>query len=201
MFGDAAIPRADAALLGWLQRHATPTGTVVADTVTRLGSPTTMMILGMVVAVGLARRRRWLLLGGWLAAFIGGLVLDLALKGAVHRPRPPDADLFLRGTSWSFPSGHAMGALIGCGMLGYLLIVYAVTTRRARWAVVVAAALVVLAVGLSRLYLGVHYLSDVLAGYAAGTLWLAACISGLEVARRWPRPSPARPEPSGAPTG
>jgi undecaprenyl-diphosphatase len=66
-------------------------------------------------------------------------------------------------------------------MLAYILVVVVpVRGRAARISVVLAAALVIVAVGLSRLYLGVHYFSDVVGGYAAGVLWLSACISGLE---------------------
>jgi undecaprenyl-diphosphatase len=77
-----------------------------------------------------------------------------------------------------------MGSLIGYGMLAYVLAVLWIHRRRARLAVMLGAILLIVAIGLSRLYLGVHYFSDVVGGYAAGLLWLSACISGLEVARR-----------------
>jgi undecaprenyl-diphosphatase len=78
-----------------------------------------------------------------------------------------------------------MGSLIAYGMLAYLLVRDA-KGRRPRMAIVVGAVLLVLLIGLSRMVLGVHYFSDVLGGYAAGVVWLAACITGLEVARRIP---------------
>jgi undecaprenyl-diphosphatase len=78
-----------------------------------------------------------------------------------------------------------MGSLIGYGMLAYVLVVLWIHPRRTQISVVLGAALLIGAIGLSRLYLGVHYFSDVVGGYAAGLLWLSACISGLEVARRW----------------
>jgi undecaprenyl-diphosphatase len=83
-----------------------------------------------------------------------------------------------------------MGSLIAYGMLAYLLVRDA-KGRRPRTAIVVGAVLLVLLIGLSRMYLGVHYLSDVLGGYAAGVVWLAACITGLEVARRIPQGTPS----------
>ncbi|HEV2641776.1 MAG TPA: phosphatase PAP2 family protein, partial [Candidatus Elarobacter sp.] len=64
---------------------------------------------------------------------------------------------------------------------------FATERRGARIAIIAIALVLILAIGLSRLYLGVHYFSDVIGGYAAGVLWLAACISGVEVARRQPR--------------
>ena len=78
-----------------------------------------------------------------------------------------------------------MVALTGYGMLAYVLVVLAIRRRAFQIAVVVGAALLIVAVGLSRLYLGVHYFSDVVGGYAAGVLWLSGTISGVEVARRW----------------
>jgi undecaprenyl-diphosphatase len=78
-----------------------------------------------------------------------------------------------------------MASLVGYGMLAYLLVALWVTRRSLGVAIVVLAAALVIGIGLSRLYLGVHYFSDVMGGYAAGTLWLSACISGVEVARRW----------------
>jgi len=88
--------------------------------------------------------------------------------------------------SYSFPSGHAMGSLVGYGMLAYLLVISWADRWQVRVAIVSIAALLILAIGVSRLYLGVHYFSDVVGGYAAGVLWLSAYITGLEIARRQP---------------
>jgi PAP2 superfamily len=85
-----------------------------------------------------------------------------------------------------------MGSLIGYGLLGYAVAFLWIHRRRAQLSVVLVAALLVVAIGLSRLYLGVHYFSHVVGGYAAGVLWLSACISGLEVARRWVRAAAGR---------
>jgi undecaprenyl-diphosphatase len=131
-------------------------------------------------------KRRWIVLCGWLAAFVGAGLLDATLKAVISRPRPPGAGVFLLSSSWSFPSGHAMGSLVGYGMLAYVLVVFRIRGRSMRMGVVIVAAALVVAIGLSRLYLGVHYFSDVIGGYAAGLVWLSACISGLEVARRRP---------------
>jgi undecaprenyl-diphosphatase len=69
-------------------------------------------------------------------------------------------------------------------MLAYVIGSMWVDSRRARTRLVIATAVLVIAIGLSRLYLGVHYFSDVVAGYAVGVLWLSVCISGLQVAQR-----------------
>ena len=170
----------------WFRAHATPFGDHVGVAVTTVGSPLAMAILWLAVALVLARRRSWIVLSGWVAAFAGGGALDWALKRAIHRPRPAGANAFLFGIdrSFSFPSGHAMGSLIGYGMLAYLLIAFWRRARRHAGVVITGALLVVLAIGVSRLYLGVHFLSDVIGGYAAGLLWLATCVTGIEIALR-----------------
>jgi len=175
----------DVALLDWLHARATATGYAVFNAISLLGSPVTLTILALAVALLLAARRELIVLAGWLAAFAGGGLLDVVLKLVIRRPRPPGAAAFLQHFSWSFPSGHAMASLIGYGMLAYVLTLLWIHRRSAQIAVVLGAALLIVAIGFSRLYLGVHYFSDVVGGYAAGVLWLSACISGLEVARGW----------------
>ncbi len=185
----------DVTLLNWVHARATPAGYAIFDAISLLGSPATISVLALVVGLLLAARRQWILLGGWLAAFAGGGLLAEALKVVIRRPRPPYAAGFLHHYSWSFPSGHAMGSLIGYGMLAYVLTVLWIHRRSAQVSVVLGAALLIGAIGLSRLYLGVHYFSDVVGGYAAGLLWLSACISGLEVARRWRAGAPPAAAP------
>ena len=167
-------------------RHASPTGVAIAKGVSLLGSPGFIAVWGLAVVGLLLVRHQYLLLGGWLAALAGGGLLDVALKRVFHRTRPAWDVPLLTARGWSFPSGHAMGSLVAYGMLAYLL-VREVHGRRLRLAVIASATVLVLLIGLSRMYLGVHYFSDVIGGYAAGVVWLAAGISGLEVARRKPR--------------
>ena len=178
------ITRFDQTLLDWLRAHAGSSGLSIARAISTLGSAYVMIGLALSVGSLLAIRRQGLLLEGWITAFLGGAVLNTALKSAIHRPRPAHSAI-LSYQSWSFPSGHAMESLIGYGMLAYLLIVMIPGTPARRLGIVLCTSLLVLAIGWSRLYLGVHYFSDVVGGYAAGVLWLSACISGLEVSRRW----------------
>jgi membrane-associated phospholipid phosphatase len=173
----------DLTLLTWLQAHHGHVGDQVFRAISALGSQWVFVPLTLAVTVVLVIRKEGLLLQGWLLAFAGGFLLNTVLKNAIHRPRPQaSAGLY---HSWSFPSGHAMVSLVAYGMLGYLLILLGARNRRAQVAIVACAALLVLAIGFSRLYLGAHYFSDVVGGFAAGMLWLSACISGLEVTRRW----------------
>ena len=167
-------------------RHASPTGVAIAKGVSLLGSPACIAAWGLVLIALLVVRRQYLLLVGWIAALAGGGLLDVALKQVFHRTRPTWDVPLVTALGWSFPSGHAMGSLVAYGMLAYVL-VRELHGRRRRLAVIAGATLLILSIGLSRMYLGVHYFSDVIGGYAAGVVWLAACISGLEVVRRRPR--------------
>jgi membrane protein DedA with SNARE-associated domain len=173
----------DRALDDYLHAHATPPLTTFFLIVTALGSIEAIVLLGVIVAAFLAWGRRWLFLGSWLAAVAGSVVLNELLKGLFARPRPHFEHPLLVETSYSFPSGHAMESFVVYGMLAYFAAL-ALRSWEARVAVVFGAALLVVLIGFSRMYLGVYYLSDVLAGYAAGGVWLSALITGAETIQR-----------------
>lgn len=172
----------DVALADVLHAHATPAGVALATHVSQLGSVPVLTALMLGVAFVLILLRRPMLVGGWLAAALGAGLIAALLKVIIRRPRPLWPDPFAYEPTFSFPSGHAIESLAIYGMLGYLLIL-ALRRRALRIAVGVLALILVLALGFARLYLGLHYFSDVVGGYAAGAVWLAACISGLEVLR------------------
>ena len=174
----------DLALTTWIRAHTTPLGDRIFTAVSLIGSPISMAAVGMIGAVIIVMRRKWLELAAWVAGFMGAGVLAYILKIVIQRPRPVGATAFLHGDSFSFPSGHALGSLVGYGMLAYVIGSNWVTTARGRFRLVIGTAVLVVAIGISRLYLGVHYFSDVVGGYAVGVLWLSACISGLQVAER-----------------
>jgi undecaprenyl-diphosphatase len=176
----------DVSVLHWLQAHTSPTGLRIAGAISALGAPRVIGVLGLGVACVLAIRKQGLFLEGWVLAYLGGALLNQALKRIIHRPRPIHSTI-LSYQSWSFPSGHAMESLIAFGMLAYALIAFVPAARRHSGVIIGAATTLILAIGFTRLYLGVHYFSDVIGGYAAGALWLSACISGLEITRRWKR--------------
>jgi len=166
-----------------LYERARPTLTAFFLVVTALGSLETIVLLGLAVSVILGVRRQWLYLGTWLAALAGGFVLNQLLKELFARPRPYFEHPLVSEASYSFPSGHATMSLICYGMLAYFAVL-ALRTWRARTAVVFGATLLVLLIGFSRMYLGVHYFSDVVAGYTSGGIWLSALITGSETLRR-----------------
>jgi membrane-associated phospholipid phosphatase len=179
-----ALTAVDLSFHAWMRAHATPFGDQVAIAISFIGGPLMMTILALVVGMILARRGAWLMVSVWLAAFVVGAFLDWMLKNMIRRPRPVGAERFLHGISFSYPSGHSMGSLIGFAMLAYVLFELWPPAHRHRAIVLIATIVLVLLVGWSRLYLGVHYLSDVIAGFAAGAVWVTACITGLELAVR-----------------
>ena len=164
----------------------TPALTTFFLIVTVLGSIEAIALVSLVGAVVFGVRRRWLLFGTWLIAAGGGVVLILLLKALFARPRPYFEQPLLLETYYSFPSGHAMEAVVLYGMLAYFAVL-ALRTWRARAAVVFGTSLLVLLISFSRIYLGVHYFSDVVAGFAAGGVWLSTCITAMEFVRRGKR--------------
>lgn len=169
------LVRMDGIVESWFHGHATPTGVAVFNGVTQLGSPVGVAVVVVVIALYLWRVGAHLLLWAWLGTNAGGAVVEYVLKATVHRTRPQYAAAYLHGHSYSFPSGHTMGSTICYFLLAYLISSHPGVTLRARRLVVAAAVLLVSAIGFSRLYLGVHYPSDVLGGCMAGLAWLAAC--------------------------
>ncbi|HEX7120113.1 MAG TPA: phosphatase PAP2 family protein [Longimicrobiales bacterium] len=107
-----------------------------------------------------------------IIAVVGGDIMNDLLKGFYARPRPGVVEWGTQVHSASFPSGHAMAAVVAYGSVAFLVgrLESGANLRRATWAI---ALLIIVAVGISRVYLGVHYPSDVIAGFVAGAAWTA----------------------------
>jgi membrane-associated phospholipid phosphatase len=172
------VARLDTAVADWLQVHGSERGELVFLGISWLGSEVVAVIFVVVAAV-LARRREWRRLVLLSTACGGAWLLDYALKLVFNRARPPFATEFVNPGSLSFPSGHALESLVAYGLIAHFLGAKYPARRRI---VNVAAFVLIALIGFSRLYLGVHYLSDVLAGFLAGFVWLVACITGYEFA-------------------
>jgi undecaprenyl-diphosphatase len=158
----------------------------VGRDVTALGSYTVLSLVVAVIGIGLLLRRRGRAAALVLTAGFGGGLLNAVLKSLFDRGRP-DLPQVVYVTSSSFPSGHAM---ISTGVyltLGALL-AGMVTERRQKVYCLSVAMLIALLVGVSRVYLGAHYLTDVLAGWLAGSAWAMICL----LAFRWLEDRPAR---------
>jgi membrane-associated phospholipid phosphatase len=164
----------DSAVAVSLHSHATGFATDVMSTVTQLGGATVLLAVTLVAGVALLVRRRVAHAALMGAALAGAEALNLALKATFERPRPSLSDPIATAAGFSFPSGHAMVALTVYGALAFITAASG-GSRRRQVMILGAATGLVLAIGFSRLYLGVHYVSDVLAGYGAGLAWLMVC--------------------------
>ena len=173
----------DRSLSASLHEHSTLHAVKIFRFVTDLGNVSTLALIGLLVTIALVAIRRWQLLFVWAIALLGTGFINEFLKNTFQRVRPQLLNPWITEPGWSFPSGHAMGSLVVYGMLAYSIDLM-VTSRALRVCLIFVTISLVIAIGFSRIYLGVHYFSDVIAGYLAASFWLALCISGNEVARR-----------------
>jgi membrane-associated phospholipid phosphatase len=163
----------------WVVRYyASPTLDKIMLGFTDIGSAYFYGLVTPVLLLGLAVYRRW-----WDSLAVsfclgGGSLLNILLKNIFARSRP-DVLPIIAETGYSFPSGHAMVALCFYGIAAFLLS-RLLPTLRGKVMVFILTGVLVMLIGISRIYLGVHYPSDVLAGYFAGSTWLAVCISVLK---------------------
>jgi membrane-associated phospholipid phosphatase len=149
--------------------------------ISRVGGPSVLMMLGAILTAIFVGHRWWRGAVVLLVAMVGAGFLDTALKLAFHRARPAPYFGYALPESYSFPSGHALFAF--CFFTaGAALLTPRLQHPALRWLVWAVAASLVLAIGFSRIYLGVHYPSDVLAGYAVGLIWSSVLIVGDRVA-------------------
>jgi undecaprenyl-diphosphatase len=167
----------------WAIDTRTPVSTAFLTTLTIIGTPAGLGVLVVIAAVLLALRKRWRW-GAYLivTCAVGGL-LNLQLKAYFARARPDLAEALRSAHGYSFPSGHAMGSTIVFGAFAYLS--FRILTRWfPRAAALAFCCSMILAICASRVYLGVHWISDIGAGIAAGLIWLVAATVGYETFRR-----------------
>jgi membrane-associated phospholipid phosphatase len=173
----------DLTLLNQTHTLASPAVTTVMQTITMLGSAQALSIVVLASALILLLRRAPVEALGLVAAFAGAGLLDALLKLWFHRERPSVQWALAQESTFSFPSGHAMLSLVIYGMILYLILRLSHSFLLSLAAGLIALPLI-LGIGVSRVYLGVHYPSDILAGYLAGALWLLAVILSLEALHR-----------------
>ena len=177
---EAADHRAAAGLNSLVAGHAAAVSVVKA--VTWLGSSGVLWTVTGTAAVVLAIRRRWRLAIYLLVAGAGALTLDPVLKALVGRLRPVVAHPIAYGTGDSFPSGHALGSIVCYGAL--FLVFLPATRGKWRRLFTVAIVTLIVAIGASRLLLGVHFISDVLGAWALGITWLGVTAFAFELSRQ-----------------
>jgi len=155
-----------------------------AFAITQLGNFETLVAIGLIVALWLALRRQWFELVLWLTVTIGNGLLNRTLKLAFARVRPLHEHGLVIEPAYSFPSGHASGSLAVYGLLSLILLPQ--IAPGARRPLLLGTAALVLLIGASRVILHVHFLSDVIAGYASATALLLVCLAISERLRQRP---------------
>lgn len=174
-FSGVGPARFDNAALAESIEERTSVATTVAILITTLGSTAAMALVAVAVGAwcwGVGRRADAVLAVGAMA---GASLVFTVLKNVFDRNRPPVPDRLVSVTNESLPSGHATMSFVVVGTI--VVLAWAGRSTLARVLLVVAAAAWVGAVGATRVYLGVHWFSDVLAGWAVGAAWLALCVT------------------------
>jgi undecaprenyl-diphosphatase len=185
----------DVAVLQWIGAHRGPFTDRAMLEITFLGTGLVVLVIVGVAALFLYLTQHKYSATLLLASTAGGIVLNNVLKHGFSRPRPTIVESLAQTMTSSLPSGHAMSAAVVYGTVAYL----AARLQKRRWArvatLLVAAVLIAL-ICLSRLYLGVHYPSDVFAGVLVGLAWAAFCMVTLEAIQKFAthRPQIAKDE-------
>jgi membrane-associated phospholipid phosphatase len=166
----------DAEFSSWLHANRTPARTNAMRYVTWLGSTVVASSITTVVGIYLllSRRRYWF--AALVLSVAGGAILNRLLKSAFQRARPQLDDPIFTFTGYSFPSGHTLTATVVYGCLA-ALIVANTRNRSVRVITILSAGLLIALVAFSRIHLGAHYLTDVVAAIAEGLAWLSLCFT------------------------
>ena len=168
----------DRTILLWIHSFANPILDRVMYYFTRLNDPDTAFIVATVVVSILIWKRFYAEARIFAIACFGGIVLSYGLKAVFGKVRPDLWESAIVDTSFSYPSGHALGSTILYGFSAYLL-----ATHYPRFAglIYTLAVLLIATIGFSRLYLGVHWPTDIVGGYGIGFLWLTFCVTMLKL--------------------
>jgi undecaprenyl-diphosphatase len=180
---ESPLIRFDLAVSDALRANLAPWALQVFAALTHLADTATLTVLCVVGTLVLVARHQWGLALAWVLAIAGNGILNQSLKRLIGRVRPLDPEGALLVPGLSFPSGHSSGAVVAYGMLAYLAL--RLLPKAWHLPVLVAALALVATVGISRVVLRVHFASDVAAGFASGSVWLALCITSFELVRWW----------------
>lgn len=168
----------DIPIARWLHAKASPELVTAMFWVSNTQGIAGITVLSLLMGAFLAKNREWNWLLVLLLSVAGGMLLNVLLKDTIRRPRPVFDDPLLTLATWSFPSGHTAGATTFYGVLAAYLT--SKTTSMPHRTLVIASAITLLAlVAFSRMVLGAHYLSDVLAAIVTSTGWLALCFAAV----------------------
>lgn len=177
------LDRVDRAFTQGLALHTPAQALRFFAVLTRLGDTATLTGVCIVVALALVATRRRALAAAWVLTVAGGGLLNASLKHLFQRSRPSAEGWLVVADGFSFPSGHSAGSVVTYGMLAYLAM--RLLPGRAHVPVALLMAALAATIGASRMFLRVHYASDVVAGFALGVAWLGLCIVSIELTRWW----------------
>jgi membrane-associated phospholipid phosphatase len=167
----------------WFNTHGVPGWTQFMFGVSAVHGAIGIPLLSILFVLLLARIRDWYWCAAVACTTFGGMLLNIGLKYVFRRGRPSFTNPLVHIATYSFPSGHTAGATVFYSVLAAYLMSRTASVA-ARCAIAALAAAMVLLVGLSRIYLGAHYLSDVVGAILEGLAWLAACLTAVATARR-----------------
>jgi membrane-associated phospholipid phosphatase len=184
MSREAATRLLDKSATAWFQDHAAPLLTRISRVVSFFGSVGFLTAASLLLAGIFALRRASYSLLGLALTMGGGSVLNILLKHFFHRQRPVLENPLVTLSSYGFPSGHTMGATLFYGAVA-IFVAQSVRTWQLRVLTFCTAVVLVVLIGISRIYLGAHFLTDVLGAIAVGLAWLAFCWTGVETLRGW----------------
>ena len=170
----------DKTILLWIHSFANPTLDGIMRFITRFNDPGTVTVVAAIILGLLLWRRYYSEAQIFIVDCLGGVILSYGLKSVFGKARPDLWQSAIEDLSYSYPSGHALGSTVLYGFIAYLI-----ATRYPQFSplVYVVAVCLIGAIGLSRLYLGVHWPTDIIGGYGIGFLWLTFCITMLKLKR------------------
>jgi undecaprenyl-diphosphatase len=170
----------DLRILNLVKLYRTPRLNQAMLAITYLGKWEVIFLGTLFVSIVLLIQRKWTYLWTFIASVVGGQIIVTVIKNLVDRTRPPVAEALVIENTYSFPSGHSLIAVTFYGFLTYLVFKH-LKSRISKFFAVLIGLFIILSIGSSRVYLGVHFPSDVLAGYFIGSAWVAALITSIEV--------------------
>ena len=176
--------RLDEGAVAVVQGFGNPAVVRAASVVSWLGSVAFLTIGSCIAALVFAWKRWFDAILGLALTMLGGSLLNMALKQLFARERPVFEKPLVDLTSFAFPSGHTMGATLFYMFIA-AVIAYAMKSRRIQALAFASALLLVTMIGMTRIYLGAHFVTDVLGAFVAGVAWLAFCWTAVETLRKW----------------
>ena len=168
----------DRIILLWIHSLANPTLDRIMHVITRFNDPDVVVVVAGFALIAMLAKRCYSEAKIFVIDCAGGVILSYGLKSVFGKVRPDLWESAIEEVSFSYPSGHALGSTVLYGFLAYL---FATRFRQFSWLIYLIAISLIGAIGFSRLYLGVHWPTDIIGGYGMGFLWLTLCITMLKL--------------------